>query len=113
MSKTHEVSAQFKAAMHMLGLHYHEDLYYAIVNHLGATTHDEDAHLVACSDQQECETVKQNFLIGKLGLEDGPELDDAIEQICHGLGESNRHKHRMTFYYLLTAILKKASVFHG
>lgn len=99
--------------MNELGLHYHEELYDAIVNHLGPVIHDKDASLVACSDESERETIKNNFLIGKLGLEDGPHLDKAIEEICHGLGESNRQKHRSTFYYLLTAVLEKESVFLG
>ena len=113
MSKTHEVSAAFKSAMNELGLHYHEELYDEIVKYLGPTIHHDDAHLVACSDPEELKTIKTNFLIGKLGMEDGPALDKAIQEICHGLGESNRHKHRTTFYYLLVAILEKESVFLG
>lgn len=112
MSKAHELSAVFKEEMNNLGLHFHEEIYNGIVDHLGPSIHDADASLVACSDPQELKTIKTNFLIGKLGLEDGPQLDEAIKQVCHGLGESNKKKHRTTFYYLLTAILKKEDVFH-
>lgn len=111
MATYEEVLAQFKDEVKDLGLHIHEEMYHAIVNHLGPAIHDRDASLVACSDPEELKTVKNNFLIGKLGLEDGPELDRAIEQVCDALGKSNRNKHRATFYYLLTAILKKESVF--
>jgi hypothetical protein len=112
MSKKEEFSNVFKAEMNSLGLHYHEEIYNGIVDHLGPAIYDADASLVACSDPKELATIKTNFLIGKLGLEDSPELDDAIKQVCHALGESNSKKHRTTFYYLLTAILKKESVFH-
>ncbi len=112
MSKARELSAEFKAEMNNLGLHYHEEIYNGIVDHLGASIHDADGSLVACSDPTELATIKTNFLIGKLGLEDSPRLDEAIKEVCHGLGESNKKKHRTTFYYLLTAILNKESVFH-
>ena len=112
MSKKQQISAAFKAEMNNLGLHFHEEIYDGIVDYLGPSIHDADASLVACSDPKELEGIKTNFLMGKLGLEDSPRLDEAIKEICHGLGESNRRKHRTTFYYLLTAILNKESVFH-
>jgi hypothetical protein len=112
MSETHKLSAAFKKEMNDLGLHFHEEIYDGIVDYLGPSIHDEDASLVACSDPSELETIKTSFLIGKLGLEDSPRLDQVIQEVCHGLGESNRKKHRTTFYYLLTAILNKGDVFH-
>lgn len=111
MPTLEETSAAFKAAMNEMHLHYHEDLYNAIVKYLGPTINHADATLVACSDPKELETVKKNFLIGKLGLEDNEELDHLIQQVCHGLGESNNKKYRTTFYYLLVALTKKESVF--
>ncbi|PHN04315.1 DUF2853 family protein [Flavilitoribacter nigricans] len=106
-----ETSAAFKKEMNNLGIFYHEELYDAITKYLGPSIHDKDAALVACSDPDELKTIKNNFLIGKLGLEDGPQLDAAIQEICGGLGSSNTKKHRASFYYLLTAILNKESVF--
>ena len=97
-----------------LGIHYHHDMIDAIINYLGPSMHNEDASLIACSDAAERTTVKENFLIGKLGLDaDDPKLDGYIEEICHTLGKSNTKKHRATFYYLLTAKLGKESVFIG
>lgn len=112
MSKTNEMSAVFKSEMNALGLHYHEEIYDGIVDYLGPSIHNEDASLVACSDPKELATIKTSFLMGKLGLEDSPRLDEAIKEVCHGLGESNNKKHRTTFYYLLTAILNKEAIFH-
>ena len=106
-----EAFATFKKEVDNLGIHVHEEMFHAITKHLGPTIHDKDASLVACSDPKELATIKKNFLIGKLGMEDGPRLDEVMKEVCHALGESNRNKHRTTFYYLLVAILKKESVF--
>lgn len=100
----HEVSASFKAAMNELHLHYHEELYDKIVEHLGPTIHDADASLVACSDPKELELIKNNFLKEDLGMSEETEMDQLIQQVCHGLGASNNQKHRTTFYYLLVAV---------
>ena len=111
MSTYEEAYKSFTEEMNALGLQHQEELYHAVLKHLGPSVHQKDASLVACSDKKELETIKKNFLIGKLGLEDTPRLDEAIQEVCGAMGESNRHKHRATFYYLLVGILKKESVF--
>jgi len=111
MSKYEEMLVTFKEEMSNLGLSYHEETYHAIVEYLGPSIYDRDAALVACSDPKELAHIRKNFLLGKLEMEDTPRLDEAITEICHALGESNRNKHRPTFYYLLMAILNKEEVF--
>lgn len=111
MATYQETFKEFTEEMKALGLSFHEDLYHEITKHLGPSIYDADASLVACSDDKELETVKKNFLIGKLGMEDSPRLDEVIEEVCHALGQSNRKKHRATFYYLLVTILEKGDVF--
>ena len=106
-----EALSVFKAEMDNLGISYHEDLYHEITKHLGPSIHDNDASKVACSDPEELKTIKTNFLIGKLGMEDTPRLDSVLQEACGALGHSNRNKHRATFYYLLVAILKKEDAF--
>ncbi len=109
---TYEESfAQFKKEVDSLGIHIHEDLYHEITKSLGPSIHHNDASKVACSDPKELEQVKNNFLIKKLGMEDSPRLDQVIQEVCGALGQSNRNKHRATFYYLLTALLNKEDVF--
>merc|ERR1712025_649476 len=54
---------------------------------------------------------KKNFLEGKLGLADGPELDKAIGEVVETYGKSNAHKLRGVVYYLLTVHFKKHSVY--
>ena len=47
----------------------------------GPAIYNRDASTVSASDQAELDTVKKNFLIKKLGLSDGPELDKALSLI--------------------------------
>ena len=61
------------------------------------------------SDPKELETVKQNFLMKKLGLEDGGYLDDAIALVAEKMGKTNRVKYRAIFYYLLVKELGQES----
>jgi hypothetical protein len=97
---------QFSIDMSELGLVFHRPKLDAIIKHLGPSIHNADAALVACSDEKETNYIKKEFLIGKLGLDANDErLDGAISQVCSQLGQSNRHKSRITFYYLLMVIL--------
>jgi len=68
---------------------------------LGPSIYKDDAELVSCSEASELETVKKNFLIKKLALEDGENLDAAIQTVCEKMGSSNKKKYRAIFYYLL------------
>ena len=74
--------------------------------------YNDDASKVSGSDKTELDRVKQNFLIKKLGLTDGPELDKAIETVIEKYGKSNRNKHRAVVYYLLAKHFKKESVYN-
>ncbi len=87
-----------------------EALIEAVFKGLGPAVHNKDASLVSCSDQAELDTVKNNFLIKKLGMTDGPELDAAIKEVCETLKDT-RQKSRVTFYYLLTKKFGKESVY--
>jgi len=78
---------------------------------LGPSVYNLDASSVAGSDPVELENIKKNFLVKKLGLADGPELDEAIEKVMEQYGRSNRRKHRAVVYYLLTTHFGKESVY--
>lgn len=101
----------FKKEMDELGISYHEELYHEIAMHLGSSIHHNDDSKVACSDKDELNEIKTKFLMGELGMEDSPRLDEVLKEVCGNLGQSNRNKHRATFYYLLVAALKKESHF--
>lgn len=73
--------------------------------------YNADASTVSGTDPSEVETVKQNFLIKKLGLCDGAALDKAIDEVLEQYGRSNRNKYRAVVYYLLTKKFSKESVY--
>ena len=77
----------------------------------GPSIYNKDAATVSGSDQSELDTVKKNFLIKKLGLSDGPKLDEAIASVMEAYGKSNRNKYRAVVYYLLARHFKKESVY--
>jgi len=77
----------------------------------GPSIYNKDAATVSGSDQAELDTVKKNFLIKKLGLSDGPKLDEAIASVMDAYGKSNRNKYRAVVYYLLAKHFGKESVY--
>lgn len=96
----------FAADMEMMGLRYDTGLLEDVIKHLGPSIHNPDSSLVACSDKKETDYIKSAFLVDKLGLDaNDPKLDEAIEKVCDLMGSDNRHKSRITFYYMLMAIL--------
>lgn len=77
----------------------------------GPSIYNADSSTVASSQQSELDTVKKNFLIKKLGLKDGPDLDAGIQAVIEKYGHANKHKYRVVIYYLLTLHFKKESVY--
>ena len=77
----------------------------------GPSIYNPDASTVAGSQESELETVKNNFLINKLGLKDGPELMAAIDGVLEVYGKSNRNKYRAVVYYMLTKKFGKEKVY--
>lgn len=78
----------------------------------GPSIYNKDASTVSSSSEAELLTVKNNFLIKKLGLSDGSELDSAIEAVMEKYGKSNRSKYRAVVYYLLTKHFNKEAVYN-
>ncbi len=77
----------------------------------GPSIYNADASTVAASQASELETVKNNFLMKKLGLADGPELMEAINKAMDTYGRSERNKYRAVVYYMLTKQFGKESVY--
>ena len=77
----------------------------------GPAIYNADASTVAGSQKAELETVKKNFLIKKLALKDGPELDSAIASVLETYGKSERNKYRAVVYYMLTKHFKKEAIY--
>jgi hypothetical protein len=77
----------------------------------GPAIYNADAETVAATQASELETVKNNFLIKKLGLADGPELMGAINSVLDTYGRSERNKYRPVVYYMLTKHFGKEKVY--
>ncbi|TYC14848.1 DUF2853 family protein [Bizionia gelidisalsuginis] len=77
----------------------------------GPSIYNKDAATVSGTDESELLTVKNNFLIKKLGLNDNPDLDKGIDSVMETYGRSNRNKYRAVVYYLLAKHFKKESVY--
>jgi len=78
----------------------------------GPAIYNADSATVSGSDEKELATVKNNFLIKKLGLNDSADLDKAIDAIIEKYGRSNKNKYRVVVYYLLATHFKKESVYN-
>lgn len=77
----------------------------------GPSIYNADSSTVAATQESELETVKDNFLVKKLGLADGPELMAAINKVLDTYGRSERNKYRAVVYYMLTKHFGKESVY--
>ena len=77
----------------------------------GPSIYNKDASTVSGTDEKELATVKNNFLIKKLGLADNADLDTAIDSVIETYGRSNKNKYRAVVYYLLAKHFKKEAVY--
>ena len=112
MSKRDELIAKYADDLkNKIGVTPDMDLLKKVTIGCGPSIYNKDASTVAGSDKSELETVKNNFLIKKLGLSDGPELDSAVASIMEKYGSSNPSKYRAVVYYLLAVHFKKESVY--
>ncbi len=113
MSKRDELIAKYAADLkEKCGVTPDMDLLTKVTIGCGPSIYNADASTVSGSDEKELETVKNNFLIKKLGLNDSANLDKAIDAIMEQYGRSNRNKHRAVVYYLLTKHFKKEAVYN-
>ena len=112
MSKFDEKVAQYSKFMDDKGLKFASDLLKAVTKGLGPSIYKKDAETVSGSDAKELLTVKNNFLIKKLGLADGPKLDEAINKVVEAIGKSERNKYRAVVYYMLAVEFGKESIYN-
>ncbi|MFG6687460.1 DUF2853 family protein [Mariniflexile sp. HNIBRBA6329] len=112
MSKRDELIAKYAADLkEKCGVTADMDLLTKVTIGCGPSIYNADASTVSGSDEAELATVKNNFLIKKLGLKDSADLDKGIEAVIEQYGKSNRNKYRAVVYYLLTKHFKKESVY--
>lgn len=112
MSKRDDLIAKYAADLKdKCGMTANMDLLTKVTIGCGPSIYNADASTVSGSDEKELATVKNNFLIKKLGLKDSADLDKAIDAVIEKYGRSNRNKYRAVVYYLLTLHFKKESVY--
>jgi hypothetical protein len=112
MSKRDELIAKYAADLKdKCGVKADMDLLTKVTIGCGPSIYNADASTVSGSDASELATVKNNFLIKKLGLKDSPELDKGIAKVMDQYGQSNRNKYRAVVYYLLTKHFGKESAY--
>lgn len=112
MSKFDEAIERYESEFKSkLNMSVNKDLLVKVAKGLGPALYNADAAKVSGSDPKELTTVKNNFLIKKLGLKDSPALDAAIEEVMKQMGSDNRNKYRAMVYYLLTVKFKKENIY--
>ncbi len=112
MSKRDELIAKYAGDLKdKCGMTADIDLLTKVVIGCGPSIYNADAATVSATQESELETVKQNFLIKKLGLANGPKLDEALAKVMDTYGKSNRNKYRAVVYYMLTKHFGKEAVY--
>jgi len=112
MSKRDELITKYAADLkEKCSVNADMDLLTKVVIGCGPSIYNADAATVSGTDDSELATVKNNFLIKKLGLKDGADLDKGIQKVMDLYGQSNRNKYRAVVYYLLTKHFKKEAAY--
>lgn len=113
MSARDELIVKYAAELReKCGVSANMDLLTKVTIDCGPSIYNADAATVAGTQQSELDTVKNNFLIKKLGLSDGANLDAGIDMVIEKYGRSNTNKYRAVVYYLLAVHFKKERVFN-
>ena len=113
MSKRDDLIAVYAADLQeKCGVTPNMELLTKVVIGCGPSIYNADAATVAGSQQAELDTVKNNFLIKKLGLADTAALDAGIDAVMEKYGRSNRSKYRAVVYYLLAVHFGKESIYN-
>jgi hypothetical protein len=112
MNKRDELIAKYVVDLkEKFGIEADVDLLTKVTIGLGPSIYNPDSSTVSSSDDKELSTVKNKFLIGKLGLEDSQALDEGLMKVLEQYGRTNRTKYRAVVYYLLVKHFRKESVY--
>lgn len=93
------------------GVKVDKDLLTKVTIGCGPTIYNKDSSTVATSDEKELDTVRNNFLIKKLGLSAGDKLEKGLQKAIETYGKSTKNKYRAVLYYLLVKEFKKEKVY--
>ena len=109
MSELDEKLAKFKAnAEEQLAAagetNIDDELLSQLVKNLRLVIDNQDARSVAGSDPAELETVRKNFVVKKLGIDDKDKGSAAVSAVAEKMSGSHT-KNRAAFYYLVQKAL--------
>ena len=112
MSKRDDLIVKYAADLKdKCGVNPDMDLLTKVTIGCGPSIYNADSATVSGSDESELATVKNSFLIKKLGLKDSSDLDKGIDAVMEKYGRTNRKKYRAVVYYLLAKHFKKESAY--
>ncbi|MDX1782298.1 MAG: DUF2853 family protein [Thalassovita sp.] len=77
----------------------------------GPAIYDADGGTVAADQRSELALIRNNFLIRKLALEEGPELMAAIRSVIDVYGRDEPSKYRAVIYYMLVKLFGRESIY--
>ena len=111
MNKFEEKVTLYKKYMKDRELDYNSDLLAAVTRGLGPCIYKAHAEAVSNANEQELATIKNNFLIKKLGMSDNEGLESSIKEVMAKIGKSEEKKYRAVVYYLLVKKFNKESIY--
>lgn len=111
MSKLDEKVGKYIQVVKDKGVDLDTDLLRKVTRACGPSIYNADSETIAATQPAELTTVRNNFLIKKLGLSDGPKLDEGMNAVLDTYGRGDRNKYRAVIYYMLTKHFGKESVY--
>ena len=112
MSEFDNLIAKYTADLkEKCGVEADADLLTKIARGLGPSIYNADSSTVSSSDEGELDRVRNNFLIKKLGLAAGADLEAGLNAAIDAYGRSNRNKYRVVLYYLLVKHFGKEALY--
>jgi hypothetical protein len=102
-----ELIDKYKKELSKLKVRVDDVLLKAVVKSLGPAVYREDASKISAADAAELERVKQNFMVRRLGLSNGPKLDVMLNKAIDQMGRSTKNKYRAVLYYIITRDSKR------
>lgn len=110
MATIAEKVEQYSAKCAELGMTINGGLLTRAAKACGPSLFNADAETVAASDATELETVRDNFVMGKLGIENADEAMNIVNQVAEEMNEFGSHKFRAVFYARCAEIADKVDM---
>ncbi len=98
MATIQEKVDQYTAKCAELGMNIGWGLLARAAKACGPALFNADAETVAASDMSELETVRDNFVMWKLGIEDSEEAMNIVNQVAEEMSDFGSRKFRAVFY---------------